>query len=193
MSDPDIDRWSADWREQSHAARDLVRMAHRERRQLALWIALDWTAGLGLLAFAAWLWFGDGSPVMRFAAAGIVILTLAALAFTTHNWRGSLGAEHASAADFLALAERRSRARLRYIRFGWLVLAADLAVIAGAAIVEARSEGPERLPDMITAAALATAAAALVLYIWGRRERARAARLAAMKRAMLGGPEDGHE
>ena len=29
--------------------------------QIGAWIALDWTVGAGLLAFAAWLWFDDGS------------------------------------------------------------------------------------------------------------------------------------
>ena len=192
MSDPDIDRWSENWREGAPPAGDLVKMAHRERRLLALWIAADWIVGAGLIAFAAWLWIVDGSPVMRFAAGGIVVLTLIALAFTTINWRGSFGAERASAADFLALAIGRSRARLRYIRFGWWILAADLALIAGAGLIEFRDEGHARLPAMLGSAALATAAAALVLHFWGRGERRRAARLAAMQRALRPEPENAH-
>ena len=192
MTDQDIDRWAADWREGAAPA-DLARMARRERWQLAAWIAIDWAVGAALLAFAAWLWFDDGSPVMRFAAAGIVLLTVVALAFTTMNWRGSFRGDRASAADFLALAAARSRARLRYVRFGWWVLAADLAVIAGAALIEFQSVGPARLPSMLAAAALATAAAGAVLYAFGRRERRRAERLAAIERAMRPDLESRHE
>jgi hypothetical protein len=193
MTDRDIDRWSAEWRESALAPTDLARLARREARQLATWIALDWIAGAGLLAFAAWLWFDDGTPVMRFAAAGIAVLTLVALAFTTLNWRGSFRGERASSADYLALALERSRARLRYIRFGWWVLAADLVVIAGVFLIEIRDEGLARLPVMLASAALATGVAAAVLYIWGRRERRKQQRLAALQHAMRGDAENAHE
>lgn len=190
MTDQELDRWTAAWREGAPPPPDLARMARRERRLLFIWIAIDWVAGAALLGFAAWIWFAIGTPVMRFAAAGIVLLTIAALAFTVVNWRGSLAGERASTSDFLALAERRSRARLRYIRFGWWVLAADLVVIAGAALLELRDEGAARLPAMISMAALATAAAAAILYWWSRRERRRAGRLAAMRRALTAGTEE---
>jgi hypothetical protein len=193
MSDRDLDRWAADWREGEPPHADLARMAHRERRQLAAWIALDWIVGAALLAFAIWLWIDDGTPVMRFAAAGIVVLTFVALAFTTLNWRGAFRGERASAADFLALAVARSRARLRYIRFGWWVLAADLVVIAGALLLELRHAGPERVPTMAGLATIATAVAAAVLFIWGRRERRRADRLAALQGALGAEPESRHE
>jgi hypothetical protein len=194
MSDEDIDRWASAWRDGTKpAAADLARMARRERRQLGAWIALDWVVGAGLLAFAAWLWFDDGTPVMRFAAAGIAVLTVVALAFTTINWRGSLRGMGAAATDFLALARARSEARRRYVRFGWWVLAADLAVIAGAALIEFRDEGAGRLPSMLGMAVLATAAAATILYAWGRRERRRAERLVALERAMRAGTENDHE
>lgn len=193
MTDPDIDRWSANWREDTPAPADLARMARREQRLLKAWISLDWIFGAGLLGFAAWLWIADGTPVMRFAAAGIVVLTLVALAFTTLNWRGSLRGDRASAADFLALAVARSRARLRYVRFGWWVLAADLVVIAGAFLIEARDEGLARLPTMLASAAVAVGLAAAVLAWWGRRERRRAAHLAAMQQALQADTENRHD
>ena len=184
MTDHDIDRWAADWRGNPPPVTDLARMARRERRVIHAWIALDWLVGAALLAFAAWLWFDDGSPAMRFAAGGIATLTVAALAFVTHNWRGSLVADRASAANFLEQAERRSRARLRYVRFGWWVLVADLVVIAGAVSIEVREDGPERMLPMLAMAALATGAAAAALYWWERREKRRARRLSALKKAM---------
>jgi hypothetical protein len=193
VTDPDFDRWSADWRVGVPAPGELARMAHREQRLLRSWIALDWLAGAGLIIFAAWLWIDDGTPVMRFAAAGIVVLTLAALAFTFRNWRGMLGGERASAADFLALAIARSRARLRYVRFGWWVLAADVVVIAGTFLTEARHEGLARLPTMLASAAAAVTLAAVILLLWGRRERRRAARLAAMQRALQAETEKCHD
>lgn len=193
MTDKDIDRWAADWRGNPPPVADLAGMARREQRQLAAWIALDWLMGAGLLAFAAWLWIDDGSPVMRFAAAGIAVLTVVALAFITINWRGNLRAEGAAATDFLALARSRSAARQRYVRFGWWVLAADLVIIAGAAFMEFRAEGAARLPAMLGMAALATAAAAFILFTWGRRERRRASRLAALERAMRNDSENADE
>lgn len=190
MTDQDLDRWTAAWREGTPSTMDLPRLANRERRLLLAWVITDWAVGLALLGFAAWLWFAIGTPVLRFAAIGIVLLTIAALAFTLVNWRGSLAAEAASATDFLALALRRSRARLRYIRFGWWVLAADVVVIAGAMVLEYRDDGAARLPAMLSMAALATAGAAAILLWWGRRERRRAGRLAAMREAMAAGTEN---
>jgi uncharacterized membrane protein YqjE len=184
MSDPDLDRWMAEWREGTPPAAGLAVKARRERRWLLAWIAADWAGGLGLIGFAVWLWIADGSPTMRFAAGGIVVLVIAALAFTTLNWRGSLAGERATAAEFLALAEKRSRARLRYVRFGWWVLAADVVVIAGAHAFLVAEEGPARLPKMIALATAVVLAAAAILWWWGRRERRRAERLAAMRRAL---------
>lgn len=193
MTDQDIDRWSANWREAAPAASDLARMAKRERLLLATWIALDWVVGAGLIAFAAWMWIAIGTPVMRFSAAGIAALTVVALVFTTLNWRGSFAAERSSAADFLAQALGRSRARLRYLRFGWWVLAADLVVIAGAIALEIRDEGMARVQGMLTMAVLATAVAASVLASWSRRERRRMERLAAMQAALRPDGDNDHE
>jgi len=193
MNDRDMERWAADWQGSAPASADLARMARRERRLLSTWIALDWVMGAALVAFAAWLWIDDGTPVMRFAAGGIVVLVVAALAFSAINWRGKLAGEGASATDFLALARTRSAARRRYIRFGWWVLAADLVVIAGTVLIEWRDEGAARLPAMLGMTVLAAGAAALILYAWGRRERRRAERLAALERAMLAGPEIPHD
>jgi hypothetical protein len=193
MKDPDIDRWTAAWGAGPPIATDLARRARRERRWLLAWIAADWIAGLGLIGLAIWLWIADGSTTMRFAAAGIVLLTLAALAFTTRNWRGSLAGQDASAAEFLALARRRSAARLRYVRFGWWVLAADIVVIAGAHAILFLDEGGARLPTMIGMALAAIGGAAAILYWWGRRERRRADRLEALQKAMEANAENGHE
>jgi hypothetical protein len=194
MSDPDIERWANAWREDSQtAAADLGRMARRERRVLYAWIAMDWIVAAGLFACAAWLWFEAATPTTRFAAGGIVALTVIALAFSVNNWRGSLAADHASASDFLELAQRRSRARLRYVRFGWWVLVADLIVLAGAISLEVRDEGPERMLPMLAMTAVATGAAAAVLWWWERRERRRAGALSALKHAMQRGEENGHD
>ena len=184
MTDKDIERWTAEWREGAPPVADLARMAKRERRLLTAWIAFDWLVGAGLLAFAAWLWLEMRTPAMGIAAIGIAVLTVIVLAFTIFNWRGVLQADRASATDFLVLARKRSEARLRYIRFGWRILFADLVVIAGAMVLEVRDEGLTRLPGMLLSTIVATAGAAAILAWWGRRERRRAERLAAMQRAM---------
>ena len=184
MTDRDIERWTAEWRAGAPPVADLARMAKRERRLLTAWIAFDWLVGAGLLAFAAWLWLELRTPAMGIAAIGIAVLTIVVLAFTIVNWRGVLRGDRASATDFIALAMKRSEARLRYIRFGWRILVADLVVIAGAMALEVRDEGLTRLPGMLLSTIVATAGAAAILAWWGRRERRRAERLAAMQRAM---------
>lgn len=193
MKDPDLDRWTAEWQQGSPPAADLARMARRERRMLLLWISLDWLAGAAFLAFAAWLWFSVDTPVMGFSAIGIAVLTLIVLAFSIVNWRGMFAGSRASAADFLALALKRSRARLRYVRFGWKVLIGDLIVIAGAFYLELRDDGMARLPGMLLSATVATAAAAAILTWWSRRERRRMERLVAMQQALAPEQESGHE
>lgn len=189
MTDPDLDRWTAEWQQGAEPAADLVRMARRERRLLLAWIAVDWLFGAAGFAFAGWLWFAVDTPMARFAAAGIAALIVVVLAFTVVNWRGMLAGDRASNADFLSLALARCRARLRYIRFGWWVLAADVVIIAGAVALEVRDEGAARLPGIIALTAAVTAAAAVILWWWGGRERRRMERLAAMHKAL--GAEQG--
>lgn len=193
MTDPDLDRWTAEWQQGAPPAPDLARMARRERRLLLAWIAADWLFGMAGFAFAAWLWFVLATPMARFAAAGIAVLIVAVLAFSVVNWRGMLAGDRASSAEFLALASERCRARLRYIRFGWWVLAADVVVIAGSAALEVRDEGAARLPGIIALTAAVTAAAAGILWWWGGRERRRMERLAAMQKALGAEKESGHE
>jgi len=193
MKDPDIERWTAAWRDGTPIATDLARAARRERRLLTAWIAFDWITGAAFLALAGWIWFAIGTPAMRFAAAGIVILTVVVLAFTVYNWRGSLAGDRASAADFLALARKRNHARLRYIRCCWWVLAADLVVIAGAVALEVRDEGMARLPSVLGMTAIVTIAAAGILLWWGGRERRRTDRLEALQKAMDANTETDHE
>jgi hypothetical protein len=84
-------------------------------------------------------------------------------------------------------------ARLRYIRFGSQILVADIIVVAGAMALEYRDEGAARLPTMLFSLAVATGSVAIVLLWWGRRERRRAERLAAVQRAMAQDPENPHE
>lgn len=192
MKDPDIERWTAAWREGTPIATDLARGARRERRWLLAWIALDCTFGLALIVFGGWLWFIVDSPSLRFVAAGIVALTVTALAFLMWNWRGTLADELSSATEFLALARRRSRARLRYVRFGWWILVADLVIIVGYHGLQLR-EGLQPTGRAIATAAAVIAAGAAIILLWGRYERRRADRLEALQKAMDENAENGHE
>jgi hypothetical protein len=194
MSDPDMERWASAWRDDPQSATaDLARMARRERRILYAWIGFDGLVGAAVLAFGAWMWLAIGTAPVRFAAVGIWVLTIVVLGFTVSNWRGMLAADRESAAEFLTIAIRRSQARLRYIRFGWQILVADIIVVAGAMALEYRDEGAARLPTMLFSLAVATGSVAIVLLWWGRRERRRAGRLTAMQRAMARDPENPHE
>jgi hypothetical protein len=193
MTDPDLDRWTAEWQQGTPPTADLARMARRERRLLLAWIAVDWLFGAAGIAFAAWMWFVLATPMMRFAAIGVAVLIVAVLAFTIVNWRGTLAGERASSADFLSLAMARCRARLRYVLFGWWVLAADVVVIAGTFALEVRDEGTARLPVIIGLTVAVTAAVAGILWWWGGRERRRMERLVAMQQALAAEKESGHE
>lgn len=190
MSDPDIDRWTGDWRAAAPPVADLARMARRERLWLLTWIAFDWAVGLGFIALAIWIWFDDATPGLRFVAVAVVILVVGALAFTVRNWRGSLAGDRSSAADFLALSTHRSCARQRYIRFGWLLLAANVVVITIAFSLDTAQGRMELLPGTIASTCLVIAAAAGILWAWSRRERRRGARLAAMRHALQENGED---
>ena len=193
MNDPDIERWTAAWREGTPPGADLARRARRERRWLLAWVACDWIVGIAFIALAASIWMDNSSPGLRFVAVAVVGLILAALGFTVHNWRGSLGGDSTSATDFLALSRRRSKARRRYVRVGWLLLAANLVVITIAVSIDHASKQPGQLSATIAFACLATAVAAGILWFWGLRERRRAKRLEAMQKAMESNAENGHE
>ena len=117
------------------------------------------------------MWIAIGTAPVGFAAIGIWVLTFVVLGFTVINWRGMLAADRESASEFMAYAIRRSQARLRYIRFGWWILVADIVVIAGAMALEYRDEGADRLPAMLFSLIAATGSVAVVLWWWGRRER----------------------
>lgn len=193
MTDPDIDRWRAEWQAGAPQVADLARMARRERLWLLTWIAFDWAVGAGFIALAIWLWIDDASPGLRFVAVAVVVLIVAALAFTVRNWRGSLAGDRSSAADFLALSIHRSRARQRYVRFGWLLLAANVVVITIAFALDIAQGQMELRPRTIAVAGLAIGATAGILWAWARRERRRADRLAAMQRALQSNGDSGHD
>jgi len=110
MKDQDLDRWMTAWRDGTPPAEGLARMAQRERRLLTAWIAFDWAVGAGLIAFAAWIWFAIGTPVMRFTAVGIVVLTIAVLAFTIVNWGHAVHCRRHRRAD-----DRRARVHDRQL------------------------------------------------------------------------------
>jgi hypothetical protein len=190
MTDRDLERWTAAWREGTPPAVDLARMAARERRWLAAWIALDWAFGLGFIAVAGWLWFVVGTASLRFVAVGIVALTVTALAYISWNWRGAFADDRSPTADYLALAGRRSRARLRYVRFGWWILAADIAIIGGYHGLEFIREGSLPSGQALATAALVLVATAIFILWWERRERRRGARIEDLRRAL--GAENGN-
>jgi hypothetical protein len=193
MTDPDMDRWTADWKAGAPPAVDVVRMARRERRWLLTWIAVDWAVGAAFVALAIWIWFNESSPGMRFVAVAVVVLVVTALAFTVHNWRGTLAGDGASTVEFLELSMRRCKARQRYVRFGWLLLAGNVVVITIAFSLDIAKGQRELLPGMIVLTCLVTAVAAGILWLWGLRERRREERLVAMRRALRESEANGRD
>ena len=186
MTDQDIERWTAEWRAGSPPVADLARLARRESQvRSAHGSRSTGSVGAGLLAFAAWIWFDRyGSTVMRFAAVGIAVLTVVALAFSVINWRGSFAGDRGPppiSSRWPSRAAARGCATSASVAGCWSPMSSSLRAPAA---VEFRDEGFGRLPGMLVSATLATLAVAVVLFAWRRRERRRAERLAAMQRAM---------
>ena len=122
MTDRDIERWTAEWRAGAPPVADLARLARRESQvRSAHGSRSTGSSAPDFWLSPTWLWFDDGSTVMRFAAAGIAVLTVVALAFSVINWRGSFASNRASATDFLALCPRAQPREAALHPLRWLV------------------------------------------------------------------------
>jgi hypothetical protein len=101
-----------------------------ERRRMLLRVAADVMVSLTFGIVAAWmLWRHPGLWSRMFAADGGVLL-LTAWGFAFWNNRGAWRPLGDTTESYLAFSRLRSRRRLLAIRFGWVILVAQLVFVA---------------------------------------------------------------
>lgn len=173
MNDPELESWGQAWRQQPAMLADLRARTAREQRRLVLWIAADALAVLALAALSASLLLQAGDPTQQMAGIMMGIITVACGAFLAINWRGSFTQGAESARDHLALQRRRALAKLSYVRFSWVLMAAQSLLVA--AILWMRlHEAPPRPPRLVALALLAVAfVAACGVTLWLQRSARR--------------------
>lgn len=131
MTDP-WETLSSTWREEPAPETDLrdVVRARTRRATLRLWasVAVEVAIVTMVLALTVVTLEEGLTPYRTLLLAAVWATTIAALIFTVRNRRGTWRVSGDSTRDFLALAERRARGKLRTARFALWLLAAQLPV-----------------------------------------------------------------
>ncbi|MCU0975197.1 MAG: hypothetical protein MUC71_02655 [Steroidobacteraceae bacterium] len=134
MSDRELDSWAGAWQSNVPDLGPLRKRAAREGLWLRVIVANDALGSLGCLAVAVWFVLDEPDLLRLVIAGGLAALGALGCVFTMQNWRGLWQDGAASVRDYLAQARARSAARLRWIRLGGWLLAAEMmffgAVIA---------------------------------------------------------------
>lgn len=133
MTEDELAAWSSAWRSHVPDLAPLHRRASREGLWLRVIVASDALGSLGCLAVAAWFVLDEPDLLRLVIAGGMAAVGVLGCVFTLQNWRGLWQDNAASVRDYLAQARARSAARLRWIRLGGWLLAAEL-VFFGAVI-----------------------------------------------------------
>jgi hypothetical protein len=126
MTEEEIKAWTRDWQSAATDPGPLGRKASRELLWLRVIVASDALGSLACLGVAAWFALDEPDLLRLVIAGGLAVLGALGCVFTLQNWRGLWQDSVASARDYLAQARARSAARLRWIRFGGWLLAAEL-------------------------------------------------------------------
>jgi hypothetical protein len=134
MVDQELKDWQAAWQAPAentwHAPPfDIRSHAARTGRRLTVRYAAGCLWALALLAFSAV--YALQHPTLQWLlwAAAVWIATLAAVGFMIWNGRGLWTAADRSTAAYVELSRKRCLAELRMIRFGYMLLWAELAVV----------------------------------------------------------------
>lgn len=118
--------WSEAWR--SSPAVDPPSLGKIRRRHLGYlaWVGGQWLCGIAFVVLVTGWAIDDLRPTSLVAAVVVACLVAASLIFDAWNRRGTFVAADHSARAWLELADRRLRAELRALRFGWALLAAEV-------------------------------------------------------------------
>ena len=133
MTEDELEAWTRDWQSAALDPGPLRRKASRELLWLRVIVASDALGSLGCLGVAAWFVLVEPDLLRLVIAGGLAALGALGCVFTLQNWRGLWQDSVASATEYLAQARARSAARLRWIRFGVWLLAAEM-IFFGAVI-----------------------------------------------------------
>lgn len=181
MTEDELAAWSSAWRSHVPDLAPLHRRASREGLWLRVIVASDALGSLGCLAVAAWFVLDEPDLLRLVIAGGMAAIGALGCVFTLQNWRGLWQDSAASARDYLAQARARSAARLRWIRLGGWLLAAEMVFFL--AVIAWRWQSgvdPARVGEALALlAALGLAAGIFVGWLL-KRERRNAAALARM-------------
>jgi hypothetical protein len=180
QTDPELSNWIEQWREQSTPAPPPATLLARRVRRRTLGLYALAAGELVLTAwvcvFMAWVLRRSAGWPDHLAMAGLAAASLGALAFTFWNRRGVWRSSASTTLEFLAFSLLRCRRRRRSLRFGWWLLAFEVAVLGS--WLAHRGAGVQGYALLAAVAG----AVALVLSWLGRRTRREIAELAAMSR-----------
>jgi hypothetical protein len=129
-----METWREAWEWPEDAGRqpdvfNIRREIQRKKLRLRAFQLLEFAWGLFLLGFSYWVARSYPSTEMLLWALYIWILTFFASGFSIWNWRLLWNAEARTTHDYAQLYEKYCIAGLRYIRFGYVLLALNLAVV----------------------------------------------------------------
>lgn len=178
MTEDELKAWARDWQSAAPDPGPLRRKASRELLWLRIIVASDALGSLGCLGVAAWFALHEPDLLRLVIAGGLAVVGALGCVFTLQNWRGLWQDSVASARDYLAQARARSAARLRWIRFGGWLLAAEILFFC--VVIAWRWHAgvdPARVGKALALLLVLCAAAGIFLGWLLRRERRNAAAL----------------
>lgn len=172
MSEDELAGWADAWKAHVPDLAPLRRRAAREGIWLRVIVASDALGSLGCLAVAAWFVLDEPDLLRLVIAGGLTALGVLGCVFTLQNWRGLWQDSAASVRDYLVQARARSAARLRWIRLGgWLLAAETLFFGIVIAWRWQAGVGPDKaLKALVLLLALCAAAGVFLVWLL-RRER----------------------
>ena len=122
-----LDSWAAEWQSSGDQATPTMAAVRRQSRRHVWAGILNILIGVGFLViYSAWT-LADPDPAMIVAAIAVWIFVLAGVGFDLWNRRGTWQITDLPTLEFTDLARAQLESRLRGLRFGWGLLAAEIA------------------------------------------------------------------
>jgi hypothetical protein len=122
-----IDEWQAD-QLPPLAVDTLAARVRRRARTLKIWAVSEAVVGASALAVVSYRAVVDPDPLEKLAMSLLAAIAIGALAFSWWSWRGIFRASGESTTAFLEYSVQQTRRWQRYLRTGWLILVAEVAV-----------------------------------------------------------------
>jgi hypothetical protein len=130
--DPEFDQWQAAWTstagEERAPAFDARGAHRRQERHLRLQYAANLAVAAALMLFAACFLHANYSAEVLVWTAVVWLTTLVAAGFHVWNWRSLWRGAGQSVLEYAESYEQRCHASLRAVRFGYALLALQVAI-----------------------------------------------------------------